>query len=74
MSKLPPRLLLFILAITCLAALIQFGLVNIALDRLELSTESAYLLLMCTLARSLTYRFSTIAVEKPVDKERPCRP
>jgi len=53
MPNLPPRLLLFILALAFLAGLIQFGLVNIAFDRLGLSTESAYLLLMCTLAGSL---------------------
>lgn len=53
MPKLPPHLLLFILALAFLAGLVQFGLVNIAFDRLGLSTESAYLLLMCTLAGSL---------------------
>jgi uncharacterized membrane protein len=53
MPSLPPRLLLFLLALAFLIGLIQLGLISIAFDRLGLSPQSAYLLLMCTLAGSM---------------------
>lgn len=53
MPPLPPRLLLFVLALAFLIGLIQFGLISIAFDKLGLSPQSAYLLLMVTLAGSL---------------------
>jgi uncharacterized membrane protein len=53
MPSLPPRLLIFIAALAFLIALIQFGLIDIAFDKLGLSSESAYLLLMCTLGGSM---------------------
>jgi uncharacterized membrane protein len=49
----PLRLLLFIMALAFLVGLVQIGLVSIAFDKLGLSPESAYLLLMCTLLGSL---------------------
>ena len=49
----PLRLLLFILALAFLISFVQIGLISIAFDKLGLSPESAYLLLMCTLAGSL---------------------
>jgi uncharacterized membrane protein len=49
----PLRLLLFILALLFLIALVQVGLVSIAFEKLGLSPESAYLLLMCTLVGSM---------------------
>jgi uncharacterized membrane protein len=49
----PPRLLLFIAALAFLIGLIQFGLIDIAFDKLGLSSQSAYLLLMCTLGGSM---------------------
>jgi uncharacterized membrane protein len=49
----PPRLLLFIVALAFLIGLIQFGLIDIAFDKLGLSLQSAYLLLICTLAGSM---------------------
>jgi uncharacterized membrane protein len=49
----PFRLLLFILALAFLVILVQFGLVSIAFEKLGLSSQSAYLLLICTLAGSL---------------------
>ena len=49
----PLRLLLFILALAFLAILIQIGLISIAFDKLGLSAESAYLLLLCTLIGSV---------------------
>lgn len=49
----PLRLLLFILALVFLIAFVQAGLVSIAFDKLGLSAESAYLLLMCTLVGSM---------------------
>jgi uncharacterized membrane protein len=53
MPRLPPRLYLFVLALAFLVGLIQVGLVNIAFDKLGLSSGSAYLLLMATLAGSM---------------------
>jgi uncharacterized membrane protein len=49
----PLRLLLFFLALTFLIIFVQIGLITIAFDKLGLSAESAYLLLLCTLAGSL---------------------
>lgn len=49
----PLRLLLFILALAFLVLFVQIGLISIAFDKLGLSKESAYLLLLCTLAGSL---------------------
>ena len=46
-------MLLFILALAFVAVLVQIGLISIAFDKLGLSKESAYLLLLCTLAGSL---------------------
>ena len=48
-----PRLLLFILALIFLASFVQVGLISIAFDKLGLSPESAYLLLLCTLIGSM---------------------
>jgi uncharacterized membrane protein len=53
MPSSPLRLLLFILALAFLIILVQFGLVSIAFEKLGLSPQSAYLLLLCTLAGSL---------------------
>ena len=49
----PLRLLLFILALVFLIILIQIGMISIAFDKLGLSEESAFLLLLCTLVGSL---------------------
>ena len=49
----PFRLLLFIMALAFLAVFVQFGLISIAFEKLGLSPESAYTLLLCTLAGSL---------------------
>jgi uncharacterized membrane protein len=49
----PLRLLLFIIALAFLIGFVQFGVVRIAFDRLGLSADSAYLLLLCTLGGSL---------------------
>ncbi|MBI5891836.1 MAG: DUF1614 domain-containing protein [Nitrosomonadales bacterium] len=49
----PLRFLLFILAAAFLVVLIQVGLITIAFDKLGLSRESAYLLLLCTVAGSM---------------------
>jgi len=53
MPSSPLRLLLFILALAFLISLVQVGLISIAFDKLGLSPESAYMLLMCTLVGSL---------------------
>lgn len=47
------RLLIFILALVFLVSFVQVGLISIAFDKLGLSPESAYLLLLCTLVGSL---------------------
>ena len=52
MPSSPLRLLLFILALAFLVALVQFGLISVAFEKLGLSPESAYLLLLCTLVGS----------------------
>lgn len=49
----PLRLLLFVLALAFLISFVQIGLISIAFDKLGLSPESAYLLLLCTLVGSL---------------------
>jgi len=53
MPSSPLRLLLFILALTFLITFVQIGLISIAFDKLGLSPESAYLLLLCTIAGSM---------------------
>lgn len=53
MPSSPLRLLLFILALAFLIIFVQIGLISIAFDKLGLSAESAYLLLLCTLVGSL---------------------
>lgn len=53
MPSSPLRLLLFIMALAFLAGFVQLGIIRIAFDKLGLSPESAYLLLMCTLGGSL---------------------
>jgi uncharacterized membrane protein len=53
MPSSPLRLLLFILALVFLIGFVQIGLISIAFDKLGLSPNSAYLLLMCTLGGSL---------------------
>ncbi len=45
----PLRLLLFFLALVLLIGFVQVGLISIAFDKLGLSSQSAYLLLLCTL-------------------------
>lgn len=49
----PKRLLLFVLAFAFLVGIVQIGLISIAFDKLGLSPQSAYLLLMGTLAGSM---------------------
>jgi uncharacterized membrane protein len=53
MPSAPLRLLIFILALVFLIGFVQFGLITIAFDKLGLSPESAYQLLLCTLAGSM---------------------
>lgn len=49
----PLRMLIFILALAFLVGFVQFGLITIAFDKLGLSSESAYQLMLYTLAGSL---------------------
>ena len=69
----PLRLLLFILALTFLIVFVQLGILRIAFDKLGLSPESAYLLLLCTLGGSLINLplFSLKAAEGVVPPEVP---
>lgn len=48
-----PRLLLFILVLAFFIGVVQVGLISIAFDKLGLSPESAYMLLMVTVAGSV---------------------
>ncbi len=71
----PPRLLLFIVALAFLIGLIQFGLVDIAFGKLGLSSESAYLLLMCTLGGSMiNLPLFTLNADMGVPPAMPPRP
>ncbi len=49
----PSRLLLLFTALVLLIVVIQFGVVSVAFEKLGLSSHSAYLLLMSTLAGSM---------------------
>ncbi len=49
----PLKFLIFFLAVAFLVGFVQVGLISIAFDKLGLSPESAYLLLMCTLIGSV---------------------
>lgn len=49
----PLKFLIFFLAVAVLVGVVQVGLISIAFDKLGLSPESAYLLLMCTLIGSV---------------------
>jgi uncharacterized membrane protein len=49
----PGRLLLLIFALVFLATFVQFGVIRIAFEKLGLSQESAYLLLIVTLVGSM---------------------
>ena len=53
MSRSPKNLLFPVIAIAILAILVQFQVLTIAFDKLGLSAQSAYLLLLMTLAGSL---------------------
>lgn len=53
MQPSPKRLLIFVLAVAFLIGIVQVGLISIAFDKLGLSPESAYLLLLCTVAGSM---------------------
>lgn len=53
MFRPPLRLLLLIAAIGILAVLVQFQILTVAFDKLGLSEQSAYLLLLTTIAGSL---------------------
>lgn len=53
MPSSPLRLLLFILALAFLIGFVQVGLISIAFEKLGLSPESAYLLLLCTVVGSM---------------------
>ncbi|HEY0666183.1 MAG TPA: DUF1614 domain-containing protein [Gallionella sp.] len=66
-----PRLLIFMLIVIFLVSLVQIGLIGTAFDKLGLSAESGYLLLLCTLAGSLINLplFSLSAVSAPKMQE-----
>lgn len=53
MPSSPLRLLIFIFGLAFLIGFVQLGFIRIAFDKLGLSPESAYLLLLCTLFGSL---------------------
>jgi uncharacterized membrane protein len=53
MPNSPSRLLIFLLVLAFMIGFVQFGLITIAFDKLGLSTEAAYELLLCTLVGSM---------------------
>lgn len=69
----PKRLLIFILILAFLIGFVQVGLISIAFEKLGLSPESAYLLLLCTLAGSMVNLplFSLGADSAPQPKTSP---
>lgn len=73
----PPlmRLMLFILALAFLIGFVQVGLISIAFEKLGLSPESAYLLLLCTLAGSIiNLPLFTLNAEVRSKSETPSEP
>jgi uncharacterized membrane protein len=53
MPKIPPRLFLLIVALALLVTAIQFGLLTVAFEKLDLSADSAYLLFITILGGSM---------------------
>ncbi len=68
----PQRLLFLVVVLAFLIGLIQFGLISIAFDKLGLSREATYLLLMLTLAGSMVnLPVTTLKSEAPPPPEMP---
>lgn len=63
------RLLIFMLVAAFLISLVQIGLISVAFDKLGLSSDSAYLLLLCTLAGSIInlplFSLSVVSAPRP---------
>ena len=53
MPKIPPRFILLIAALALLVTAIQYGLLTVAFEKLDLSSDSAYLLFITILGGSL---------------------
>ena len=53
MPKIPPRFILLIAALALLVTAIQFGVLTVAFEKLDLSSDSAYLLFITILGGSL---------------------
>ena len=53
MPNIPPRLILLIVALALLVTAIQYGLLTVAFEKLDLSANSAYLLFITILGGSL---------------------
>jgi len=53
MPKIPPRFILLFAALALLVTFIQIGVLTVAFEKLDLSTDSAYLLFITILAGSL---------------------
>ncbi len=69
----PVRLLFLLFAVIFLATFIQFGVVSIAFEKLGLSQDSAYLLLLVTLAGSMiNLPLFSVAAQAP-ETEAPSR-
>jgi uncharacterized membrane protein len=68
----PQRFLIFVIILAFVIGLIQVGLVSIAFDKLGLSSDSAYLLLMLTLAGSMVnLPVVTLKADGPPPAEMP---
>ncbi len=71
-SPSPRRLLVLLLVLGVVIGLVQIGLISVAFDKLGLSPDLAYLLLMCTLAGSMiNLPVVTLKADAPPPPEPP---
>jgi uncharacterized membrane protein len=71
-SPSPRRLLLLLVVLGVVIGLVQIGLISVAFDKLGLSPDLAYLLLMCTLAGSMiNLPVATLKADGPPPPEPP---
>ncbi|MGC2049240.1 MAG: DUF1614 domain-containing protein [Gallionella sp.] len=72
MPSSPLRMLIFVLALAFLVGFVQLGLITIAFDKLGLSPESAYQLMLCTLVGSMiNLPLFTLAADSSVQPKMP---
>ena len=72
MPKIPPRFILLIIALALLVTAIQYGLLTVAFEKLDLSADSAYLLFITILGGSMiNLPLFSIKSERPNLEEIP---